>query len=87
MICIELVRVGDVLVGRTVSDRWNLFQLICVASIADDRNGTALKRLRRASGADFTLTKVRGKEPVWKATPAELQALGTVNAESLTAAA
>jgi hypothetical protein len=45
-ITIELVRVGDRLVGRTVSDRFNLISL-GVGVIEHDRNQRAVKSIRR----------------------------------------
>jgi hypothetical protein len=53
MIRIELVK----LVGRTVSDRWNLATL-GLATLANDRNQTAIKRARRAN-PEFTFVVVR----------------------------
>jgi hypothetical protein len=52
MIVIQLVKVQGYLVGRTVSDRWNL-ESIGMAPMRDDRNQTAVKRLRRILTAEY----------------------------------
>ncbi len=68
---IQLVRVGDRLIGKNLSDRWNLMQL-GIGPIAYDRNQTALKRLRRALGREgFNLSVMRGSKPQWTASPSE----------------
>jgi hypothetical protein len=59
MITIKLVRIGDKLVGKTVSDRWNLMQL-GLSSIPYDRNQGPLKKLRRAFGM-FAFKMDRGE--------------------------
>ncbi len=78
---IQLVRVGDRLIGKSLSDRWNLMQL-GVSSVAHDRNHGGAKRLRRlASKLGLAVNVVRDAKPVWKATPAEVEAFsGTVPA-------
>ena len=89
MIQITLVRVGDVLVGRTVSDRFNL-QQFGVTSVTCDRNHAAVKRLRRALAREgFTLRVLPAKTGVvkWAATPIEREALGVVRAVPFTRAA
>jgi hypothetical protein len=77
MIGIKLVRVGGVLVGKTASDRWNMLQLGLGHAITADRNQAAIKRLRREWGSDFTFTVSSREMPVWSATPAEIDALGS----------
>jgi hypothetical protein len=75
---IELVRVGDRLIGRTVSDRFSL-KTFGLDSISGDRNQRALKAIRRKLGKlGFTLTVVRNAAPTWTATPDEAAALGPV---------
>jgi len=65
MIRIELVRVGNRLIGRTVSDRWNLATLGC-KSLAYDRNQTGVKRLRRlATRLGLAICVVRGSNAAW----------------------
>jgi hypothetical protein len=59
MITIKLVRIGDRLVGQTVSDRWNLMQL-GLASIPYDRKQGPLNKLRRAF-KEFTFKSDRGQ--------------------------
>lgn len=74
MLRIELVRVGNRLVGRTVSDRHNLM-VFGVGPIAYDRNQTVVKQLRRAlSHEGFNLGIVRGGKPQWSACRAEMEA-------------
>ena len=78
MIRIELVRVGDRLVGRTVSCRWNLRRL-GIASVAYDRNQADVKRLRRAlARLGLSLSVVRGGEPRWLPSPTEASAFDGV---------
>ena len=68
---ISLVREGNRLIGRTLSDRWNLMQL-GITSIAYDRNQTGVKCLRRAlAHQGFALSVVRGGKPQWSASPTE----------------
>jgi len=71
MLEIELVRVGNRLIGRTVSDRWNLATLGC-DFIAYDRNQTGVKRLRRlATRLGLALSVVRDGNAIWVPSPAE----------------
>ncbi len=87
MIRIELVRVGYRLVGRTVSDRWNLMTL-GIGPIPAEWNQAAVKRLRRALGGEgFSLGVVRGEAVRWAATHTELDALGVTWAARLALAA
>jgi hypothetical protein len=75
---IELVRVGDRLIGRTVSDRFSL-KTFGIDSIQHDRNQTVVKRLRtRLAKLGFTLTVVRRGSVQWAATESEAKALGPV---------
>jgi hypothetical protein len=55
---INLVRVGDKLVGRTFSDRWNLAQL-GFTHLSYSRNQMDIKRLRRAN-PDFMFATANG---------------------------
>jgi hypothetical protein len=74
MLHIELVRVGNRLVGRTVSDRFNLLSL-GIGVIGYDRNHRAAKTLRRKlQNEGFSLSVVRGGKPQWAASPAESEA-------------
>lgn len=84
-ITIELVRVGDKLVGRTVSDRWNL-AAFGVGTIPADRNQSGVKRLRRLAGVGFKVRVMRGESPTWAATEGEAAALGSVVREYVRAA-
>jgi len=74
-ITIDLVRVGNVLIGRTASDRFNLETLGVEGPIESDRNQLAVKKLRRLHGDDFTFRVVRSAKPVWTMTHAEKLAL------------
>lgn len=66
---IQLVRFGDLLIGRTASDRWNLMQL-GIGVIGYDRNHRAVKALRRKLGAEgFGVSVVRGVTTHGEATP------------------
>lgn len=76
MIHINLVRVGDMLIGRTVSDRWNLIQLGIDQSFAADRNHATLKSARRLWGNDFMFSVVRNDSVHWEASENEKNALG-----------
>jgi hypothetical protein len=75
---IELVAIGGKLVGRTASDRFNLWQL-GLTDLVDGRNGAALKRARRllakSFGDDFKLVKSRARS-ISLPTPMEVDALG-----------
>lgn len=79
MITIELVRVGNQLIGRTVSDRWNMSVLTGTAygtQIPHDRNSTEVKKLRRAN-PDCKFKVRHWNTPVqWAATMMERAALG-----------
>jgi hypothetical protein len=77
MISIKLVRVGDKLIGKTASDRWNLLALGVDYVLASDRNQTVVKRLRREFGVDFTFSVCRNDSVVWQASDAEHAALGS----------
>lgn len=79
MIRITLVRVGNQLIGKTVSDRWNLITLGITGELTADRNQPTLKRLRRKWGADFTFTVARSETIVWDASDMESTALGWRN--------
>ncbi len=77
-IAIEVIAVWGRLVGRTASDRFNL-RMLGLDDMADDRNGSAIKRSRRQLtrefGAAFTLSKSRARS-ISLPTSAEVDALG-----------
>ncbi len=77
MLRIELVRYRGRLVGRTVSDRWNLWML-GYNYIRDERNQATIKCLRRAF-PEFTFTVPRDTSIQTHPTPAECDALGRPN--------
>ena len=58
MIELQLVRVGNVLVGRRFQDRWNLAQM-GFTSLPYSVNQSAIKRLRRAN-PDFVFRAYPG---------------------------
>lgn len=59
MISIKLVKVGNVLIGQTASDRWNL-KTLGLTHITVDRNQTYVKRLRRwGQHNGFAFTTIR----------------------------
>ena len=70
MITIKLVRVGNMLVGQTVSDRWNLMQMGLAGGIAWDRNQAGIKKARRA-WEGFTFQTVRSGGIITEKTPEE----------------
>ncbi len=78
-ITIELVAVGGKLVGRTASDRFNLWSLGLTDLVDDGRSQACLKRVRRAIekvyGDDFKLVKSRARA-ISLPTSAEVDALG-----------
>jgi hypothetical protein len=78
-IAIEVVAVGGKLVGRTASDRFNLWSLGLTDLVDDGRNGASLKRARRTIekvyGDDFKLVKSRSRA-IALPSPAEVDALG-----------
>jgi hypothetical protein len=78
-ITIELVSVGGKLVGRTGSDRFNLWSLGLTDLVDDGRSQACLKRVRRAIekvyGDDFKLVKSRARA-ISLPTPVEVAALG-----------
>lgn len=76
MISIKLVRVGNLLIGQTASDRWNMTQLGIGYTLVADRNQTQVKRLRREWGDCLTFTVTSRENVDWKATNAEIAALG-----------
>lgn len=77
MLKIELVRINGRLVGRTVSDRWNLWTL-GLNYIPYERNQKVVKRLRRAL-TEFAFVMIRGGQLETEPTPAECEALGRVS--------
>ncbi len=81
MIGITLVRVGDKLIGKTVSDRWNMEMLGMGDSIPATRNQTTVKRLRRQWADAFTFTVARKMTVELFANDDEVLALGTNLAE------
>ncbi len=85
MITITLVRIlvdgQSRLVGRTVSDRWNLLNLDH-ALIEDCRNQCPLKRLRRSHKDTFKFVVVKG-EAIAQPSPAERTMLGTAGVVAL----
>ena len=72
---IELVRVGGRLIGRTVSDRWNL-AVYGLDALRDDRNQSGVKRLRRLAARDGITVKVVKAPVVVFASGAEMEAFG-----------
>jgi hypothetical protein len=84
-IAIEVVAVGGKLIGRTASDRFNLWSLGLTDLVDDGRNGASLKRTRRAIakefGSAFTLTKSRASA-IALPSPIEVEALGHVLAHA-----
>jgi hypothetical protein len=84
-IAIEVVAVGGKLVGRTASDRFNLWSLGLTDLVDDGRNGATLKRARRelsrAFGTAFTLSKSRARS-LSLPTPREVEALGYAIADA-----
>lgn len=78
MLRIELVNVAGMLVGRTVSDRWNL-DTLGAAALYESRNQADVKRLRRiAQPLGILITVVRSAECRIDPTPAESEALRPV---------
>lgn len=59
MIGIELVRVGDRLIGRRFQDRWNLAQL-GYTHLDWSRNQSDVKKFRRFHADDFSISHVKG---------------------------
>lgn len=82
MLTITLVRVGGYLIGRTVSDRWNMETIGC-GPIKADRNQSVIKRLRREYTGIFAFVVVRNAQPDSYPTQAEHDALGPANALAL----
>lgn len=83
MIQIQLVRVGNHLIGKTCSDRWNL-EAAGNGAIAWDRNQKYAKVARRKLAAlGLTLTVVRGATVQMRPTDAEAAALGVDNVRQL----
>jgi hypothetical protein len=73
MITIRVMLVGGVLVGYTVSDRWNLMTLTGRTGIRPED----LKTLRAtAKLEDIKINTIKRAKPAWKATPLEMAALG-----------
>ncbi len=77
MLTIQLVRHRGRLVGRTLSDRWNLWTL-GYNYIQDERNQATIKCLRRA-WPEFIFTVVGVTSIVTTPSPAECEALGRPN--------
>ena len=77
MISIKLVRVGNQLIGKTASDRWNMIQLGLGHALTTDRNQTHLKRIRRAWFGVFHFSVTSRDSVIWESTPTEKAALGT----------
>jgi hypothetical protein len=78
MITIELVRVGDRLIGRDVSSRFNL-KTFGVDSLPYERSQAAVKRLRRlVAGFGLSVVVVRRGAVQWSATESEAKALGPI---------
>jgi hypothetical protein len=83
MIRVELVRVGDFLIGRSMGDRWNM-QAAGIASLPWDRNQKAVKAARRKLAAfGLTLAVVRNATLQLHPTDDEAEALGMVNVVNL----
>jgi hypothetical protein len=84
-IAIEVVSVGGKLIGRTASDRFNLWALGLTDLVDDGRNGASLKKARRVLsrefGTAFTLSKSRSRS-VALPSPIEVEALGHVLAHA-----
>ncbi len=85
MIRVELVRTSEgLLVGKTVSDRWNL-EVAGVGPLVWDRNQRSVKAARRKMAAlGLTLAVVRKANVEWHASGDESKALGVVNVANLT---
>jgi hypothetical protein len=82
MIQIKLVRVGNMLVGQTVSDRWNLMQMDMGDGIPYDRNQSGLKRLRRL-WEGFSIQVVRQGQIITAMSPSERQAFSGPSTSSI----